>query len=46
VDKDENEAVVAAFLAESPEYRLLSETTRLPVAGRRDGGYAAVVTRA
>jgi 16S rRNA (cytosine967-C5)-methyltransferase len=45
VDKDENEGVVAAFLAESPEYRLESETTRLPVAGRRDGGYAAVIVR-
>jgi 16S rRNA (cytosine967-C5)-methyltransferase len=46
VDKDENEAVVAAFLAESADFRLESETTRLPVAGRRDGGYVAVLVRA
>lgn len=45
LDRDENEGVVAAFLAASPEYRLESETTRLPVAGRRDGGYAAVIVR-
>jgi 16S rRNA (cytosine967-C5)-methyltransferase len=45
LDRDENEGVVAAFLAESPDFRLESETTRLPVAGRRDGGYVAVLTR-
>ena len=46
LDKEENEDVVAAFLAESAEFRLESETTRLPVAGRRDGGYVAVLVRA
>lgn len=46
LDKDENEGVVAAFLTESPDYRLASQTTHLPVAGRRDGGYIAVLTRA
>jgi 16S rRNA (cytosine967-C5)-methyltransferase len=45
LDKDENEGVVAAFLAESPDFRLESETTRLPVAGRRDGGYVAALVR-
>jgi 16S rRNA (cytosine967-C5)-methyltransferase len=45
IDKEENEQVVAAFLAEAPEYGLESQTTRLPVAGRRDGGYVAVLTR-
>ncbi len=46
LDRDENEAVVAAFLAESPDFRVESETTRLPVAGRRDGGYVAALVRA
>jgi 16S rRNA (cytosine967-C5)-methyltransferase len=45
LDRDENESVVAAFLAESPDFRLESETTRLPVAGRRDGGYVAALVR-
>jgi 16S rRNA (cytosine967-C5)-methyltransferase len=43
VDRDENEGVVAAFLAESGDFRLAEETTRLPIAGRRDGGYVAVL---
>jgi 16S rRNA (cytosine967-C5)-methyltransferase len=46
IDREENEDVVRAFLAASPEFKLDSETSRLPVAGRRDGGYVAAVTRA
>jgi len=46
LDRDENEGVVASFLAESPDFRLESETTRLPVAARHDGGYVAVIIRA
>ena len=46
LDKEENEDVVQAFIAETPDFRVESETTRLPVAGRRDGGYVAVLTRA
>lgn len=45
VDSDENGARVRAFLAAHPDFRLVSERTTLPVAGRRDGGYVAVLVR-
>lgn len=45
VDRAENEDVVAAFVADEPDFRVESQTTRLPVAGRRDGGFVAVLTR-
>lgn len=45
IDPEENEEVVRAFLAESPDFVLESELTTLPVSGRRDGGYRAVLVR-
>jgi len=45
LDRDENEGVVDAFLAESGDFRLESSTTRLPIAGRRDGGFVAALVR-
>lgn len=46
VDRAENEDVVRRFLAEDPEFQLVVERATLPVAGRHDGGYHAVLRRA
>ena len=45
VDDEENGARVRAFLASHPDFALASERTTLPLAGRRDGGYVAVMER-
>jgi 16S rRNA (cytosine967-C5)-methyltransferase len=45
VDREENEDVVHAVLDEDPDLDLVSERVTLPVAGRRGGGYAALLRR-
>jgi len=45
IDRIENQDVVASFLAEDNEFRLVKEQLTLPVLGRRDGGYHAVLRR-
>lgn len=50
IEPEENEQIVAAFLAERPEWHLLLERTTLPEWGPklrewRDGGYAALLVK-
>ena len=45
IDQDENGAVVHAFLDEDADFELETERLTLPVAGRRGGGYAALLRR-
>ena len=45
LEPEENEDTVRRFLAEDPEFRLSHERATLPLAGRHDGGYFAVLTR-
>jgi 16S rRNA (cytosine967-C5)-methyltransferase len=45
LDDDENGARVRAFLAAHAEFVLVEERLTLPVPGRRDGGYVAVMER-
>lgn len=46
IDREENQDVIRAFLAEDPSYRLLAERLTLPSGGRRDGGYFAILEQA
>lgn len=45
IDPEENDGVVRAFLAEDPDFELVTERLTLPVAARRDGGYHAILRR-
>lgn len=45
IDDQENGTRVRAFLAAHPEFALVSERLTLPVPGRRDGGYVAMLRR-
>ena len=45
VDDEENADLVREFLCRHADFQLTSERLTLPVAGRRDGGYLAVLTR-
>ncbi len=45
IDRVENHDVVHGFLDEDPDFQLRSEVLTLPVAGRRGGGYVAVLER-
>jgi 16S rRNA (cytosine967-C5)-methyltransferase len=44
-EPDENEDVVAAFLADYPEFRLVSEHRTLPPDDRLEAFYGAVIAR-
>ncbi len=46
LEEEENAQLVRAFLSQHAEFRLEGEMLRLPVPGRRDGGYVAVMNRA
>jgi len=45
IDRSENADVVHAFLDEDSDFDLVEERLTLPVAGRRGGGYAALIRR-
>ena len=45
IDREENEAVVAAALAGHADLHLAEEQLTLPAAGQHDGGYFAVLRR-
>lgn len=45
IEPEENSRVVRGFLAEDPDFELVSEQAALPAGGRRDGGYHAILTR-
>lgn len=45
IDAGENSEQVRRFVGADPDFRMDRERTTLPVAGRRDGGYTATVTR-
>ena len=45
VDREENEAVVAAALAAHGDLELCSQQLSLPLAGKRDGGFFALLRR-
>ena len=46
LEPEENNGVVAAFLASQPEYRLEAERQLLPISDRVDGAYVARMLRA
>lgn len=45
IDKEENSALISAFLSEHPEFKLVSEEAIYPFSHKTDGAYAALLEK-